>query len=173
MVLDCMSAMRDDEMSEDYRVLASLLIFYNEFNDIADINEVFDDIEDLILAMYKFINWGEDESPNSKSDVSLIDWEKDSQLICSAINKITNLEIRAIEYMHWWTFLGYYMSIGQSLLATVVGIRNKIVKHQKLEKWEREFKRDNPEYFNWKSQSVEAREADRIIREIWNHGGTK
>ena len=33
MVLDCFSALQDEELSEDYRVLACLLIFYNEFND--------------------------------------------------------------------------------------------------------------------------------------------
>ena len=60
------------------------------------------------------------------------------------------------------------MAIGESTLSTVVSIRNKICKHKKLEKWEREFRRENPDYFNWKSQSVEEREADRIIRELWN-----
>ena len=37
MVLDCFSALQDEELSEDYRVLASLLIFYNEFTGLEDI----------------------------------------------------------------------------------------------------------------------------------------
>ena len=64
--------------------------------------------------------------------------------------------------------MGYYLSIGESVLATVVSIRNKIVTHQKLEKWEKEFKRDNPEYFIWRSSSVDDREAEKLIKELWN-----
>lgn len=168
MVLDCFDAIRDDEMSEDYRVLASLLIFYNEFNSVEDVLEAKDDLPGLVKGMYLFINCGQEESSGTKVQHPLIDWEKDSQMICSAINKVANTEVRALEYLHWWTFLGYYMAIGESTLATVVGIRNKILTGKKLEKWEREFKRDNPNYFIWKSTTVEEREADRLIRELWN-----
>lgn len=174
MVLDCMAAMRDDEMSEDYRVLASLLIFYNEFNDISDITKLQpEDINELVKEMYIFINCGQEDSPGAHTDYSLIDWEQDAQMICAGVNNVAKTEVRAIEYLHWWTFMGYFMSIGESTLSTVIGIRNKICKHKKLEKWETEFKRENPQYFNWKSQSIESREADRLIREIWNSGGSK
>ena len=36
-ILDCFKALSDNEMSEDEQVLASLLIFYNEFTDIDEI----------------------------------------------------------------------------------------------------------------------------------------
>ena len=170
MVLDCLAALRDDELSEDYRVLASLLIFYNELDTFEDIQRNFYNIENLIFEMYKFLNCGTEESTNSHTASPVIDWEKDSQMICSAVNKVAGFEIRSAQYVHWWTFLGYYMAIGQSTLSTVVGIRDKIVKHKNLDKWEKEFKRDNPDYFIWKSQSVEEREAERLIREIWNSG---
>ena len=169
LVLDCLAAMRDDEMSEDYRVLASLLIFYNEFNSIEDIQQEEPEvIGELLKEMYLFINCGQEDSYNTKTPHVLIDWEQDSQMICSAINKVASTEVRALEYLHWWTFMGYYMAIGESTLATVVSIRNKIVTGKKLEKWEREFKRENPQYFIWKSTTVEEREADRLIREMWN-----
>ena len=172
MVLDCMAAMRDDEMGESYRTLASLLIFYNEFNSVEDITNLpQSDVETLLKEMFKFINCGQEDSPGAHTDYSVVDWELDSQMICAGVNNVAKTEVRSLEYLHWWTFIGYYMSIGESTLSTVVGIRNKICKHKKLEKWEAEFKRDNPQYFNWKSQSVESREADRLIREIWNNGG--
>lgn len=167
MMLDCIEALRDDEMSEDYRVLASLLIFYNEFNSVEEILQL-DDIADLVKEMYKFINLGELDTQKSSQDYMLIDWELDSQMICSGINNVIHQEIRSLDYVHWWTFVGYFMAIGESTLSTVVSIRNKICKHKKLEKWEREFQKENPQYFNWKSQNVEAREADRIVREMWN-----
>lgn len=168
MVLDCFSALGDEKLSEDYRVLASLLIFYNEFDDMGDLLEVQDDLEQLVKEMYKFFNCGTESSPGAVVDRPLIDWEGDSQMISAAVNNVANQEVRSVQYMHWWTFMGYYMSVGESVLATVVGIREKIVHHKKLEKHEQEFRKKNPEYFIWKSSTVSEREADELIREMWN-----
>lgn len=173
MVLDCFNALGDEELSEDYRVLACLLIFYNELNSFDDIRENEDDLEKLVTDMYKFFNCGKDKSPGAETSHNLIDWDEDSQMICSAINNVAKVEIRSLPYLHWWTFMGYYSSVGESVLSTVVSIRNKIVTHKKLEKWEKEFKRDNPNYFHWKSNSVQDREMENLIRELWNQGGEK
>lgn len=170
MVLDCFKALQDEELSEDYRVLASLLIFYNEFNDIDDLREYEPLLEELVKEMYKFINGGEENSPGAERDVSLVDWEQDSQMVCAAINNVAKQEIRSIEYLHWWTFLGYYMSIGQSVLSTVVGIRDKIAHHKKLEDWEKEFKKNNPKYFVWR-QTAQEQDLNNLVRDIWNKGG--
>ena len=66
-------------------------------------------------------------------------WEKDFDIISSAINKNNSEDIRAVPYMHWWTFIGKYMEIGESVFSTVVSIRDKLQKGEKLEKWESEF----------------------------------
>ena len=170
MVLDCFKALQDVELSEDYRVLASLLIFYNEFNDVSDLQEYEPQLNELVKEMYKFINGGEENSPGAERDVSLVDWEQDSQLVCAAINNVSNQEIRSVEYLHWWTFLGYYMSVGQSVLSTVVGIRDKIAHHKKLEDWEKEFKKNNPKYFVWR-QTAKEQDLNNLVRDIWNKGG--
>ena len=170
MVLDCFKALQDVELSEDYRVLASLLIFYNELNDIADVREYEDCLEGLVKEMYKFINGGEENSPGAERDVSLVDWEQDSQMVCAAINNVAKQEIRSIEYLHWWTFLGYYMSVGQSVLSTVVSIRDKIAHHKKLEQWEKDFKKTNPKYFVWR-QTAKEQDLNNLVRDIWNKGG--
>lgn len=170
MVLDCFKALQDEELSEDYRVLASLLIFYNEFNDVEDIQEYEPQINGLVKEMFRFINGGEDNSPGAERDVTLVDWEQDSQIVCAAVNTVANQEIRAVDYLHWWTFLGYYMSIGQSVLSTVVGIRDKIAHHKKLETWEKEFKKNNPKYFVWR-QTAKEQELNTLVRDIWNKGG--
>ena len=170
MVLDCFKALQDVELSEDYRVLASLLIFYNEFNDLDDLREYEPQLNDLVKEMYKFINGGEDNSPGAERDVSLVDWEQDSQIVCAAVNNVANQEIRSVEYLHWWTFLGYYMSVGQSVLSTVVGIRDKIAHHKKLEQWEKDFKKNNPKYFVWR-QTAKEQDLNNLVRDIWNKGG--
>ena len=170
MVLDCFNALQDVELSEDYRVLASLLIFYNEFNDIEDLREYEPYLNDLVKEMFKFINGGEEQSPGADAGTSLIDWEQDSQIVCAAVNNVAKQEIRAVEHLHWWTFLGYYMSIGESVMSTVVSIRSKIAHHKKLEKWEKEFKQSNPKYFVWR-QTAKEQDVNNLVRDIWNKGG--
>lgn len=167
MVLDCFNALNDIELSEQYRVFTALIIFYEELNDFNDLSLYNMYLEDMVREMYKFMNCGE-ENPVSNNNVKLIDWELDSQLICSAINKVANTEIRAVPYCHWWTFMGYYNAIGESALSNIVGIRNKIARGKKLEKHESEFKRNNPQYFNRNYQTIEQLETDRLVKEMWN-----
>lgn len=173
MVLDCFACLQDVELAEQERVLASLCIFYSDITSIDDISEVFSTGEELLEAvngMYNFFNCGQ-KNVGAKQSHKLIDWEDDSQMIISAINRVAGKEVRAESYVHWWTFMGYYLAIGECPLSTVVNIRDKILKGKKLEKWETDFRRDNPEYFVWKSKSVEDEEAEEYIRQIWNNGG--
>lgn len=64
--------------------------------------------------------------------------------------------------------MGYYCSIGESILSTVVNIRDKIVKGKKLEKHEKEFKRNNPQYFNWRAEDIQKQEDDKLAFSMWN-----
>lgn len=168
-ILDCFSALQDVDLTEQERVFASLIIFYQDLDTLEDVLAV-DNLKERISEMYKFFNCGGEDTVGAKVPYKLIDWEKDSQIISSAINKVANTEIRSVPYVHWWTFMGYFSSIGRSLLSTVIEIREKILKGKKLEKYEREFRRDNPKYFIWNHKSVEEQEADRTIMDLWNKG---
>lgn len=170
MVLDCFKALQDAELNPKERVFCSLLIFYEDINSIADINK-FPDLETAVKEMYNFFNCGKDQSVGKRMKHRLIDWDKDSQMICSAINKVANKEVRAEPYIHWWTFMGYYSAVGESLLSTVLSIRDKLSRGKKLEKYEREFKNENPEYFVWNARTIDDEEADRMFNELWNNGG--
>ena len=173
MVLDCFACLQDVELAEQERVITSLCIFYSDITSIDDIGEVFSTEEELVQAvnsMYDFFNCGQ-KNIGAKQNYKLIDWEDDSQMIISAINRVAGKEVRAEEYVHWWTFMGYYLAIGDCPLSTIVGVRDKIVRGKKLDKWEQEFRRDNPEYFVWNHKSVEDLEAEEYIRQIWNNGG--
>lgn len=169
MVLDCFKALQDAELSKQERLFASLIIFYSEINSLEDL-EKFPDLSQAIEQMYYFFNCGQTQEIGRNVNYKLIDWEQDEQLICSAINKVANTEVRAESYIHWWTFMGYYSAVGESLFSTVVRIRDKIVRNKKLEKFEREFRIDNPEYFVWNARSLEAQEADALLKELWNSG---
>lgn len=170
-ILDCFSALSDTELSEDEQVLASLLIFYNEFTDLEDIPRNEETLKQLISEMCKFFNCGQDETIGASVNEKIIDWENDANIIVPAINNVAHIEVRSLPYLHWWTFMGYYMSVGESVLSTVVSIRHKLNKGKELEKWEREFKRDNPQYFNWKKKSKEQLDLDEYVKNLWNNGG--
>lgn len=169
MVLDCFSALQDIELTREERIVASVVIFYDTFSldNVFDILDTQDKFNEAVNKMYDFFSCGQKNLGN-KSPHKLIDWEQDEQLIASAINNVANTEIRFADYIHWWTFMGYYMAIGESTLSTVVSIRSKIMEGKKLEKYEQEFRRKNPEYFVWNRQTVEQQELDAWAHEIWN-----
>ena len=166
-VLDCFSALNDVELTKEERVYCALIIFYEDFNDIEDLMK-FPQLNEAVHKMYWFFNCGDDKGIGAQKHYKLIDWEGDSQLISSAVNKVANAEVRAIPYLHWWTFMGYYIAIGESPLSTVVGIRSKMMEGKKLEKYETKFKNDNPQYFLWNSKSIEDKEAEEQILSLWN-----
>lgn len=171
MVLDCFSALQDTELSEQERIIVSLAIFYNDVLSLDTLDNVFNDdnIEEAVQGMYNFFMCNDAHNTSSVS-YKLIDWEQDEQMIVSAINKVAGTEIREVSYMHWFTFMGYYGSVGRSTLSTVVEIRSKIKKGKKLEKFEQEFRRDNPQYFIWNDKRTEDKELDDMIRAMWKGG---
>ena len=167
MVLDCFAALNDRELPKQDRIIASLMIFYEAFEEVEDVMNC-PILEDLVKQMYKFFNCGQEDGIGNKVNHNLIDWVKDEQIICSAINNVAKKEIRLEEYVHWWTFMGYYLAIGESPMSTIISIRNKIVENKKLEKHEQEFRRNNPQYFTWQSESVEEKDAHDAIMDMWN-----
>ena len=166
MVLDVFSILEDDELEQSERIISALMIFYEAFNDVDDVlgNE---NLETLVKKMYEFFN-GDRISEEKKQQRKLIDWNGDSAMICAAINHVAGKEIRSEPYIHWWTFLSYYMSVGESVFSTVVGIRDKLANGKSLEKWERQYKNENPQYFRWKYKTVDELDAEEWLKSVWN-----
>lgn len=166
-VLDVIASFEDSELTEEERVLVALIIFYEQIDTIEQLTQEFSDVDSLdeaVRQMMFFISCNDtDVGYNTKHKV--VDWIQDEQLIVSAVNNVAQTEIRALPYLHWWTFIGYYMAIGDSPLATVVSIRNKVARGKKLDDVERDFKRENPQYFRWKSEEEQSRQ---LIDELWN-----
>lgn len=169
MVLDCFEALQDPELPKRERLVTAVVIFYDGFSldNVFDYLDTEDKVSEAISKMFEFFNCGQGDIGN-KSPHKLVDWKQDNHLIASAINNVAHIEVRSVEYMHWWTFMGHYISVGDSVLSNVVSIRSKMVEGKKLEKHEQEFKRKNPGYFVWNRQTVEQQEADMLIKEIWN-----
>lgn len=127
MVLDCFAALNDSELSESERLTAAMTIFYKDITDPDKIPLIFNGDEGMVAAvkkMFEFFNCGRSRM-GAELPYKLIDWEKDGQIICAAVNNAAGKEIRAEPYIHWWTFMGWFCSIGESVLSTVCAIRKK------------------------------------------------
>lgn len=170
MVLDCFRVLQDAELEENERILACLVIFYEELDGIESIRQL-GDIEEAVKQMFSFFNCGS-EVNGVRAETKVIDWYNDSLMIISAINNVAGKEIRAEKYVHWWTFMGYYTAIGECPLAQVVNIRRKLFKGKKLEKYEQEYVNDNPDLFK-KQDKLSKSEQDFMddIMAHWNTGG--
>lgn len=167
-ILDIFSILEDRHLTQTERIISALIVFFEDLSSIEDLIKI-PDMEEAVHKMYDFFNAGKKEGKTVNR--KLLDWEEDSAIIVAAINPIAGKEIRSEEYIHWWTFVSYYMAIGESTLSTVVSIRSKIVNGKPLEKWERKFRMENPQYFEWNSKTVEEEEAENWVMNIWNQGG--
>lgn len=144
---------KEYEIRTDFRNILTIISAYND-KDLTDkekvfvcLNRIFKNVHELpkeqdayldaFKAATEFI---ECRLSSDRPSPKVVNWAKDEQLIFPAINKVAGTEIRALSYLHWWTFLGYFQSIDRDdLWGTVLVIRQKKAKHKKLEKWEKEF----------------------------------
>lgn len=122
------------ELDEQWEIFMRLL--FEDFDSVPQ-----ECYAEAIQKAIEFVDMGKENDGRPKP--RLMDWEQDASIIIPAINRVMGTEVRSIPYVHWWTFLGAYMEIGESLFSSVVSIRHKKSKGQKLEKWEQDFYRDN------------------------------
>lgn len=140
-VLRCIKALNDTELTEEQRLQCALIIFYEDYDQIKD-------IQSAVSEMFRIISYN-DSGTDNQPKPTLMDWEKDFSQIAPPISRILGYDVRLSQkYTHWWTFLGGYMEIGECTFATIVSIRAKKLKGKKLEKWEDEFYREHYEMIN-------------------------
>lgn len=136
-------ALKDIDLEEIDRVRCALIIFYENYNDIID-------VEDAVKQMF-FVIGCENEykqkcniSAEEKEVPPIMDWDYDWDIIAPEINKILGYEIRMPDtYVHWWTLVGAYKCIGEGVFNSIISIRDKKQKGKKMEKWEQEYYREN------------------------------
>jgi len=135
-ILDIIARLSDEDCTPYERLYISLGLFYDNFETMPE-----SDYPKAYEEMSLFISCGEEDT--GRPSMKLIDWEQDERIIASEINKVAGYEVRAVSYLHWWTFIGYFNGIGEGHLSTVVNIRNKLKRGKKLEKWERDYYNEN------------------------------
>ena len=96
--------------------------------------------EKALQFFSNFLSYG---TPAPANSPKLLDWEQDAQVIIADVNKAAGTEIRALPFLHWWTFLSWFHAIGEGQLSTLISIREKLRTGKKLEKWEQDYYRKN------------------------------
>lgn len=153
-ILDIIDHLQNTDDNEQERWYIAMALFYENWRDIPAQNR-----QEAAERMAEFIACGKTQGkPGAKRE---IDWQQDAELIVGGVNKVAGCEVRALPYLHWWTFIAYFMNIGSGPLATVVGIRHKLAKGQKLEKWEQQFYRENKEIVDLRPQLTKEEEAEK------------
>jgi hypothetical protein len=130
-------AFNDAEMTDQEKARTMIECLYENFESIPC-----EDYQEAAEKAVWYLDGGntDDNKPLAKK---VMDWEQDEQIIFSAVNKVAGYETRAVEYLHWWTFLGIFNEIGEGILSTVINIRHKKNRGKKLEKHEQEFYQNN------------------------------
>lgn len=134
-ILKIVTAFNDPELEDNEKIYICLFIFYEDFEHLPH-----NDYEAAFKAAIRFIDHGsEEDTGEARKTPRVMDWEQDESIMFPAINKVAGFETRSAEYVHWWTFMGYYMEISEGVYSNVLSIRLKKAKGKRLEKWEREF----------------------------------
>lgn len=168
-VLDLLTALNDPDLTDSdpnvtsyMQTMVILQIMFPQYEDIPTEN-----IQEAVDKVTEFIDMGiSDDSKKPKT----MDWEQDAPILIPAINKVLNTEIRAQKHIHWWTFLGAYMEIGESLFSNIIHIRRKKAKGKKLEKWEQEFYKENKSLIDFHEKSQRSQEEKELLRGYLGYG---
>lgn len=146
-ILDILIACNDPDLDEYAKSEVMIKILFIDWDDIPESM-----LEEACEKACDFIDCGQKED---KKRPKLIDWQQDASIIIPAVNKVAHMEVRAVPYMHWWTFFSYFMEIGESLFSNVISYRNNRAKHKKPEKWEKDFYKENKSLIDFKSELSE------------------
>ena len=159
-VLRTLTAFEDPNLTEEEKAYICL---HNTYPELAEIPGVL--MQAAFDAAIDFIDYGsQDDGPSPRT----MDWTQDAPLIFPAVNKAAGFEVRSAEYIHWWTFIGYFLEIKNSTYATVLSLRGKRARGKKLEKDEKEFWKINQGICELKTRYTdeELEEQERLKRII-------
>lgn len=154
-VLDVLAACADPALDGGARAEVMLRIMFPDRSLITE-----DNAAEALAAAVEFIDCGRRAEAGAPR---LFDWEADAELIVPAVNKIAGGDVRALPYLHWWSFLSYFFEIGDSLFASVLRIRQKRASGARLDAAEAEFYRENRRLFGARPEAS-TREEEEILK---------
>ena len=155
-ILCILTAFEDPDIPDEEKATICLYNLYVDFEEIPR-----DQLQAAFDAAIKFIDAGNegDDRPHPRT----MDWTQDAALIFPAVNRAAGFEVRSVEYMHWWTFMGYFMEIKDTTYSMVLSLRQKKARGKKLEKNEQEFWSHNKSLCVLKHRETEEEIAEREL----------
>lgn len=153
-ILTILTAFEDENLTDSEKGYVCLYNMYPDFESIPQ-----DQIQAAYDAAIEFIDHGhpDDKKPSKKT----MDWTQDAPLIFPAVNHVAGYEVRSADYIHWWTFMGFFMEIKDSTYSTVLSLRQKKANGKKLEKYEQEYWKNNRAICEIKRRETEAEKAEK------------
>ena len=167
-ILKILLAFADEDLEPKEKAFVLMAQIYK---DLAELPKA--DYEQAYLQAMAFVSCETVErlQRQTKKNLRLIDWEKDEMLLFPAVNKVAGFEVRTVDYMHWWTFMGFFQGIDrEDTYGFILSIRQKRAKHKKLEKYEQSFFNANREIcdLNFKTRQDAEDELVKIFNELAN-----
>ena len=136
-VLRVIRVLERKDLPSEGRIYLAMRLFYKEFDKMP--SSLWQAAAD---ALTEFIAAGKEEP--GLAGPRLLDWQQDAELIIADVNKAAGRELRAMEFVHWWTFVAFFGAVGEGRLSAVVAIRRKLAEGTALEEWEKEYLRREP-----------------------------
>lgn len=157
-ILKIVTAFGDPSLEDNEKVYICLFILYEDFDAMPH-----RDYEEAFKVAIRFIDHSaaDGEEEDARKSPHVMDWEQDEAIMFPAINKVAGFETRCAEYVHWWTFMGYYMEISEGVFSNVLSLRIKKAKGKKLEKWEQDFWNTNKGICALKTKLSEEEQAEK------------
>lgn len=120
-ILKIIVAFNDPNIDSAEKIFICLKILYEGFDEMPE-----SDYETAFREALRFIDCNMPESKKSGKSVRTMDWEQDECILFPAINKIAGCEVRSLPYLHWWTFMGYFMEVStDGVFGNVLRLRQK------------------------------------------------
>lgn len=170
-ILKIIAAYNDKDLSDQEKVFVCLSRIYKDLDKMPRDKDTY---SEAFTAATAFM---ECNLSNDRPSPKVVNWEKDEQLIFPAINKVAGMEVRAVPYLHWWTFLGYFQAIDrEDLWGVVLTIRQKKALGKKLEKHEKEFLAANRDLCSMERREDRQTPEDQmraIYEQLLREGGTE
>lgn len=156
-ILDICAVISDEELNDQEKSEALLDIFYIRFAEMP-----MEHYSEAVQQCFWFLNCGAENEQKQGPD--LMNWEQDFPYIVSPVNRVIGTEIRALDYLHWWSFVAAYQEIGECLFSQIVRIRDHLARGKALDKSDREWYRKNRKLVDLK-KNYSKQETD--VLDLW------
>ena len=140
---------QNEQLPEFLRWEVALTLFYRE--DIPAEHR-----QEAMEQLAQFVTCGQPGKPGPR----LLDWEHDAMAIVADVNRVAGREVRELEFLHWWTFLSWFHAIGEGQLSSLVELRRKLSRGEKLDEHQRQFYREHKTMVDLPCHRIAAEQAE-------------